>query len=75
MQRASRTNFINDLYRRTTLVLRYDLRIIAFAVIHVTIPIMYPDIGRPTANHDKVRHWLHCNTHCHLGGKLVEAGT
>ena len=55
VQRASRTNFINDLYRRTTLVLRYDLRIIAFAVIHVTIPIMYSDIGRPTANHDKVR--------------------
>lgn len=54
LQRASRTNFINDLYRRTTLVLRYDLRIIAFAVMHVTIPIMYSDIGRPTANHDKV---------------------
>ena len=35
-------------------MLRYDLRIIAFAVMHVTIPIMYSDIGRPTANHDKV---------------------
>ena len=63
LQRASRTNFINDLYRRTTLVLRYDLRIISFAVIHVTIPIMYPDIGRPTANHDKVRQWPRISSH------------
>ena len=54
VQRSARTNFINDLYRKTTLVLRYDLRIITFAVIHVTIPIMFSDIGRPTASHDKV---------------------
>ena len=59
-QRSSRTNFINDLYRRTTLVLRYDLRIISFAVIHLTIPIMYADVGRPTANHDKVQQLQLC---------------
>lgn len=54
MQGGIRNNFCNDLYVRTTLVLRYDLRIIAFALMHITLPVMFPDIGRPKADHDKV---------------------
>ena len=55
MQMQSRTFFINDIYRASNLMLRYDLRIIGLAVIHITLPIMYSDIGKPTANHDKVQ--------------------
>ena len=54
LQAKSRTNFINDMYKGTTLILRYDLRILAFAVMHITLPVMYEDINRPKADHDKV---------------------
>ena len=54
LQAKSRTNFINDMYKGTTLILRYDLRILAFAVMHITLPVMYADINRPKADHDKV---------------------
>ena len=54
LQAKSRTNFVNDMYKGTSLILRYDLRILAFAVMHITIPVMYPDINRPKADHDKV---------------------
>lgn len=53
-------NFINDLYKGTKLVLRYDLRLLGATAIHLGLATVHAKL--PTWNHEEVRPQLH--RHC-----------
>lgn len=46
-------NFINDLYKGTKLVLRYDLRVLGAAAIHLGLATLESPL--PSWNHNIVR--------------------
>jgi hypothetical protein len=61
MQIALMQNFINDLYKGTKLVLRYDLRLLGATAIHLGLATLKAPL--PAWNHDIVRP---CHYHRHM---------